>query len=60
VSTPLDWDEVTFALDPSRFTIMSVPDRVAEQGCPMRELLSQGPDIHAAVARLASLLPRGS
>ncbi len=59
VSTPLDWDEVTFALDPSRFTIMSVPDRVAEHGCPMRELLSQAPDIHAAVARLAALLPRG-
>ena len=32
VSTPVTWDEVTDDLDPTRFTIRSVLDRVAKQG----------------------------
>ena len=31
VATPLDWDEVTRTLDPSAFTLHSVPDRLARQ-----------------------------
>jgi bifunctional non-homologous end joining protein LigD len=30
VATPLDWDEVTPKLDPSAFTVRSVPDRLAK------------------------------
>jgi len=57
VSTPLIWDEVGFALDPARFTIQSVPDRVAEVGDPMAGLLAQSPDIPAAVGKLSAILP---
>ncbi|MGD0530596.1 MAG: DNA ligase, partial [Polyangiaceae bacterium] len=32
VSTPVTWDEVTEALDPTRFTIKTVPARVAKRG----------------------------
>ena len=32
VSTPIAWDEVTEELDPTRFTIRSVPDRVNRLG----------------------------
>ncbi|QDP42244.1 DNA ligase D [Radiobacillus deserti] len=34
VSTPLFWDEVTEALQPSQFTIQNVVERVKEKGCP--------------------------
>lgn len=57
VSTPLVWDEVGFALDPSRFTIQTVPERVTEVGDPMADLLAQRPDIPAAVGKLSQLLP---
>lgn len=52
VSTPLRWEEVHAALDPRRFTIVTVPTRVAEQGDPMAEMLSLRPDVPAAIARL--------
>jgi len=58
VSTPLVWDEVGFALDPARFTMLTVPDRVAEVGDPMQGFLDQRPDIASAVAALAKLLPK--
>ena len=32
VSTPITWDEVTDDLDPTRFTIRTVPDRVGKHG----------------------------
>ncbi len=32
VSTPIEWDEVTEDLDPTRFTIRSVLERVREKG----------------------------
>jgi bifunctional non-homologous end joining protein LigD len=32
VSTPVAWDEVTNELDPTRFTIRTVPERVAKRG----------------------------
>ena len=55
VSTPLSWDEVNFELDPSRYTIQSVPERVEKLGDPMAPLLDARPDVQSAVTRLESL-----
>lgn len=52
VSTPLSWDEVHAALDPSRHDLVTVPARLAELGDPMAELLSLRPDIPTAVGKL--------
>ena len=52
VSTPLDWDEVHAALDPGRFTMVTVPRRVAGSGDPMQSLLTLRPDVAAAVEEL--------
>ncbi len=56
VSTPLAWDEVSLNLDPSRFTIFTVPERVARIGDPMAEMLATQPDLPTAVERLGQLL----
>jgi bifunctional non-homologous end joining protein LigD len=42
VSTPVTWDEVTDDLDPTRFTIRTVLDRVKERGDLMASVLSTG------------------
>jgi len=57
VSTPLSWDEVSYALDPRRFNLATVPDRVVEYGDPMAALHGQQPDLSAAVTALGGLLP---
>jgi bifunctional non-homologous end joining protein LigD len=59
VSTPLYWEEVHVALDPKRFTLITVPTRLAESGDPFAGLLDERPDIGAAVAKLEAL-HRGS
>jgi bifunctional non-homologous end joining protein LigD len=56
VSTPLSWDEVGFNLDPSIFTMFTVPERIAHYGDPMAELLDQQPDVASAVEALGKLL----
>jgi len=53
VSTPLEWKEIHLALDPSVFTIQSVPERVAEQADPLAGLLEERPNLRVAVEKLA-------
>jgi bifunctional non-homologous end joining protein LigD len=55
VSTPLAWDEVKPSLDPSKFTIRTVPSRVKELGDLFEKLLQARPDVPAAVTALAGL-----
>src|SRR5262249_18163747 len=52
VSTPLRWDEVSAALVPEQFTMLTVPDRVATFGDPMQDLLETKVDVSRAVERL--------
>jgi bifunctional non-homologous end joining protein LigD len=56
VSTPLHWDEVGFGLDPSAFTMFTVPERVRAHTDPMAAMLDDAPDIEAAVGVLGTLL----
>jgi hypothetical protein len=43
-------------LDPGRFTIKTVPERVREVGDPMSGLLAGGPDMGAVMQKLAARL----
>lgn len=58
VSTPLFWDELHLALDPARFNILSVPERIERLGDPMAELLEQRPNIAEVVQTLGSWLSK--
>ncbi len=52
VSTPLYWQELHAALDPSAYTLLTVPERVLEVGDPMADFGAQRPDIPSALERL--------
>ena len=56
VSTPLEWSEVNAKLDPGRFTMKTVPARIAKLGDPMKDLLKLEPDVAGAVAKLGEML----
>jgi bifunctional non-homologous end joining protein LigD len=57
VSAPLRWSEVTAALDVSRFTIRSMPRRIAAlRDDPLLHVLSDDPDIQTGLARLMRTL----
>ncbi len=54
VSTPLTWDEVTLDLDPNRFTIRTVPERLAAQAKdPLRAIFDDKPNLATALAKLS-------
>jgi bifunctional non-homologous end joining protein LigD len=54
VSTPLKWSEVSRRLDPSRFTIRTVPKRLDKVGDLWEGVLGDGIDLGACLARLRS------
>jgi len=57
VSTPLEWSEVNSRLKIRKHSLATVPKRMKKQGHdPMRAVLSDKPDLMAALARLAERL----
>lgn len=56
VSTPLRWLELDDTLDPARFSMLTVPARVAREGDPMATLYGEQVDVAAIVPKLAALL----
>ena len=57
VSTPIRWSEVTSKLDPSKFTIATVPRRIKRmKEDPLTSVLVETPDIEAGLRSLASSL----
>lgn len=57
VSTPLAWSEVGKKLDPARFTLSTVPKRMAKlKDDPMAPVVDQVPDLPAILGRLAALV----
>lgn len=60
VSTPLRWSEVKRGLDPSRFTIRTVPKRLQSIGDLWKPVLEEGADLLACLERLEKSVRRGS
>ncbi len=57
VSAPLAWSEVTAKLDPRRFTLETMPQRLRRRReDPLRPVLDLQPDLAAALERLAARL----
>ncbi len=64
VSTPLSWDEVNDTLDPSRFTMKTLPDRIAATAAGTgggnadlaRGVLEDTPNVAAAVVALEAIV----
>ncbi len=56
-STPLEWREVGADLDPAAFTIRTLPERLARKPDLLEGLSQASPDLTAALAQLAGLVP---
>jgi bifunctional non-homologous end joining protein LigD len=59
VSAPLRWTEVNARLDPARFTIRTMPARLARMADdPLLPVLTLKPDLLGALSRLQERLDR--
>jgi bifunctional non-homologous end joining protein LigD len=58
VSTPLEWDELDYGLEPRTFTMKTVPARLAAHGDPMKKLMTTKPDVGGAIAKLSDVVGR--
>lgn len=58
VSCPLRWEEVTSRLDPTRFTIRSLPARFSKMPDPLLPVLSGALDMTASITRIEQRLRR--
>jgi bifunctional non-homologous end joining protein LigD len=56
VSTPLFWEEVSLALDPSSFHVFTVPERVLAVGDPMADAYETELDLETTMERLGKLV----
>ena len=57
MSYPLHWRGITLRLDPTRFTIRTVPRRFARRADPLAPVLGPGIDMAAALVRMEARLP---
>ena len=60
VSMPLLWDELSAELDPRAFTIRTARARYDAVGDPMAGLLTERPDVAAAIGKLQSEVAKAS
>jgi bifunctional non-homologous end joining protein LigD len=56
VSAPISWHELHVALDPTRFTMLTMPGRVQEVGDPFTGFMTTHPDVARAVTALSKYL----
>jgi len=56
VSAPISWQELHVALDPSRFTMLSLPERILAVGDPFAGFMDARPDVPRAVSALSRYL----
>jgi bifunctional non-homologous end joining protein LigD len=57
-SCPLRWDQVTARLDPTRFTIKTIPQQVEKMQDPLAPVLTGAIDMTAAIASIEARLRR--
>ena len=59
-SCPLQWREVTPALDPARFTLETLPKRFEKMADPLTLVLGRGIDMAAAIEGIQGFIDSGS
>jgi bifunctional non-homologous end joining protein LigD len=59
-SCPLRWSEVNAKLDPSKFTLKTVPARFAKIEDPLKGVLGPGIDMGVAIAGIEKRMKRGT
>jgi bifunctional non-homologous end joining protein LigD len=55
VSTPLEWSEVRTGLDPKKFTIKTIFDRLKKKGDLWKPVLGRGVDLKKALTKIEKL-----